>query len=732
MGRKILVIAVVISLACLVPPGAAATETGVAVEAPAYGNIGDTFTVNVTVEPGEALGGMECGIYFNASVLEVQHIDGGNLFEAWWNDGIDVDNANGTVGQLLGFNYQGNETTLPGIFATITFTATSPGSGWIRLVNVTLSDPTGSESLASATSNDTVIVVNDTQPPVIEDTTPPAATPGEDFTFSAEVNDDTAVSRAYVRYWYQGEQPQNVSMDSLGGGVYEKEVALTSPSEDVYYVISAVDVVGNWNHTTTKTVTAGDDTAPSYTWMEQPTEGTTGESVLVQLRVIDDVAVTSYTINVSGATYDMEKDGDYYSYTLAVPSDSTADVTYRCIFADAAGNTNATPEVTVSVTDNDQPDTSITDGPPGSGASPDVSFTWTGSDTVTSTAGLEYSYQLQGYENSWSTWSTSTSTSYTGFPDGSYTFKVRARDSSGNVDGSPDTWTFTVQQTGPTADFEYTPSHPTVGENVFFSGTSTPDGILNYTWQFGDGTIGYGRNTSHGYATAGTFTVTLQVRDSSDRTDSVSQNITVKSRYEFSISDIDFDTSLFGGVDITVSIINDGAETAEDVSCALSIDGNTVETKKMTGLSAGGTATLSFSGDVSPLRSHTIQATVDPEDIFPEGNEDDNALSTKVPINWLLIAVIAAAIIAASIGLIYLVRRWQHQEAGEPRHRWVQVQDGQEIQRCFVCRGKLKVDAAAVQCTCGNIFHRSCAKRVGECPDCGSELDVGSSDSDEE
>lgn len=66
---------------------------------------------------------------------------------------------------------------------------------------------------------------------------------------------------------------------------------------------------------------------------------------------------------------------------------------------------------------------------------------------------------------------------------------------------------------------------------VYFDGSGSydPDGsIVNYTWNFGDGTFGYGEYTTHIYSTTGSYNVTLTVIDDDGATDSDNCIITVE------------------------------------------------------------------------------------------------------------------------------------------------------------------------------------------------------------
>lgn len=71
-----------------------------------------------------------------------------------------------------------------------------------------------------------------------------------------------------------------------------------------------------------------------------------------------------------------------------------------------------------------------------------------------------------------------------------------------------------------------------LGESIDFSGSksSDPDGyIIGYSWNFGDGSTGSGKNVTHKYTSAGSYTVKLTVTDNSGLKNIDTITITVKS-----------------------------------------------------------------------------------------------------------------------------------------------------------------------------------------------------------
>jgi hypothetical protein len=132
-------------------------------------------------------------------------------------------------------------------------------------------------------------------------------------------------------------------------------------------------------------------------------------------------------------------DNELIDYT--VPNSGTY---YIKVFYDNEGNSYDLWWDDLKPGDSTAPTTSIKSGPSGTVTDNDVTFTYSGSDNETSTSDLVYSYYLDGLSSTWSSYSGSTSKTFSDLANGSYTFKVRAKDEAGNVDASPAKKSFTV------------------------------------------------------------------------------------------------------------------------------------------------------------------------------------------------------------------------------------------------------------------------------------------------
>ena len=109
--------------------------------------------------------------------------------------------------------------------------------------------------------------------------------------------------------------------------------------------------------------------------------------------------------------------------------------------------------------------------------------------------------------------------------DGSYPVSLNVTDDGGNTDNK--TVIVNVENSFPTANFESSID----GKKVTFdaSASSDKDGTIeNYTWNFGDTKIGYGKIIDHTYDKEGeTYTVTLKVTDNKGNYSTISKDIKI-------------------------------------------------------------------------------------------------------------------------------------------------------------------------------------------------------------
>jgi PKD repeat protein len=116
------------------------------------------------------------------------------------------------------------------------------------------------------------------------------------------------------------------------------------------------------------------------------------------------------------------------------------------------------------------------------------------------------------------------------FPDaGTYTVTLTAKDNAGGTG----TTTRQVSVTAPPPNQAPTAAFSAQCDQADCvldgSGSTDPeDGTpASYAWDFGDGTTGTGANATHGYAVTGSYTVTLEVKDSAGATNTVSHDVSV-------------------------------------------------------------------------------------------------------------------------------------------------------------------------------------------------------------
>jgi PKD repeat protein len=190
-------------------------------------------------------------------------------------------------------------------------------------------------------------------------------------------------------------------------------------------------------------------------------------------------------------------------------------------------NRSATTSQSVTVGGGEVPDAAFVTSP----ATPRVTETvnFNGSASKASPGRTISSYEWTFGDGEQKTTTTPTTThDYTKV--GTYVVTLRVTDDAGRTDVA--TQAVTIASDNPIAEFTFSPTTPTVGTTVNFSGTGSSvlpgRTVASYFWTFGDGSSGSGASTSHRYGVAGAFAVTLVVTDSAGKTNSIQKTVTVQ------------------------------------------------------------------------------------------------------------------------------------------------------------------------------------------------------------
>ncbi|MCX6666441.1 MAG: PKD domain-containing protein, partial [Euryarchaeota archaeon] len=265
----------------------------------------------------------------------------------------------------------------------------------------------------------------------------------------------------------------------------------------------------------------------------------------------------SYGTSTADATFST-------SHSVALPSNLSSGTRYhyRTVSYDQAGNRANSSDQTFTTSSGESTPSSNT-APTAEAGGPYSGFvnqtiTFNGSRSTDDVGVTRYRWDWTNdgtYDTDWIASATITHM-YTAV--GNYTVKLQVRDIA-NLTGT-DTATVavtapTVQHQAPVADMNG-PYNALTYQAIQFDGSNShgTDGIIvNYTWNFGDGIYGYDLSPLHSYDSAGTFSVTLTVKDINDLQDIATSTATILlDANRNNISDIMEQTI---GVNITTSDI---------------------------------------------------------------------------------------------------------------------------------------------------------------------------------
>jgi len=214
--------------------------------------------------------------------------------------------------------------------------------------------------------------------------------------------------------------------------------------------------------------------------------------------------------------------------------------------------------------------------------------------------------------------------------DGNYTVTLKVMDD--DMANATATSEKTVLNRPPVANFTESVHTVFAGDPIYFnaSGSYDLDGVIvNYFWDFGDGTNETGvESCSHFYVEGGNYTVTLTVTDDDDSTDSTIAVKEVFLRPDLAVLSVNVSKTVVGeGYNVTVKVVveNQG-DSFETLNITIYATSTLIMMENIT-LDRRESATLNFTWDTSDWEkgNYTVNAFVNP--VEEELDTGDNLFS---------------------------------------------------------------------------------------------------------
>jgi len=217
-------------------------------------------------------------------------------------------------------------------------------------------------------------------------------------------------------------------------------------------------------------------------------------------------------------------------------------------------------------------------------------------------------------------------------------------------------------------------------QTLMFDASTSSDasGIANYTWDFGDGEVGYGKYVNHTYASIDTFTVMLTLTDEAGNVANTTTSLKIESsaRPDIRVGTVTFEPDKFTEGErgyIYVNVTNVGTAKAEGIFAQLwkvNLDGTRtgltdvsvllVNDTEVTSLEVGETGVIRMQYAFDSKGDYTLQVNVTANNEV-SSKMTDNSATVSLEVEeaswkaWLLYGGIFAVIIVVVV--LFLFRK---------------------------------------------------------------------------
>jgi len=202
---------------------------------------GDDFTVDVFCAPGQPIKSFEFKLSFNASLLQVNSVTEGNIFDGYdtfFNAGT-INNVTGTVVDIYGLIMGSGNVTGSGTFVTISCTAKDvSGTSTLDLYDTGVTNET---SYVPISVNNGTVQVIITSPQISNVVNTPSDPLDTNSTFgwiniTCDVTDNIAVDKVFLNITNPDVSYNNVSMSGANSYFYNSSTAFSTYGNYSYFI----------------------------------------------------------------------------------------------------------------------------------------------------------------------------------------------------------------------------------------------------------------------------------------------------------------------------------------------------------------------------------------------------------------------------------------------------------------------------------------------------------------
>ena len=324
---------------------------------------GESLVIDISCIPGRPLKAFELKISFDPTILQVDSVEAGDIFDGYptfFNTGV-INNSAGIVSPVFGLILgDGNVTTEGTLISLSVTTLSSTGSSVINLYDVGVTNETSYGSL-SVTDGEIIV---DTTPPVIVDESAEEGYTDDPFVFQMTVSDtiDSCDNLSVFVDWSHGSHGGNASLNGTDG-LFETSVTLDEGSTaNLLYSTYAVDSFGNGITTSVTSIPVVDNTLPSLGVDASDDLGYAGSSFSFSILASDNIEVNSVNVSWSHGSLQGNRKLSYSSGSwvgAVVLDQSLSGLTYRVQVNDSSGNHVVGALQSISVLDGNDPEITL-------------------------------------------------------------------------------------------------------------------------------------------------------------------------------------------------------------------------------------------------------------------------------------------------------------------------------------------------------------------------------------